>query len=79
MEVEVTGNPTPIVSWYKDNKPLKETLTSKYQIKTDGNIHRLLIENGDFIKLDSKYLEHTFLMPLLFSMQLKSKILENIW
>lgn len=46
MEVEITGTPEPTVTWYKDNRPLKEVMTSEYRIKNVGIGHILVIDKG---------------------------------
>ena len=46
MEVEVTGLPEPTVVWMKDDKPLSESGLSVHRLLTQGNTHKLIIENG---------------------------------
>lgn len=46
MEIEVTGTPIPTVSWYKDDKPLRDVFKDGFKIVTHGNSHTLMIEKG---------------------------------
>lgn len=46
MDVEVSGTPDPTVTWYKDNKPLKDSLISEHKIKQSGNNYTLVFESG---------------------------------
>ncbi|XP_066996542.2 titin isoform X1 [Anabrus simplex] len=47
MEVEVTGTPDPVVSWFKDgNQITGATSDGQYRTKTQGNCHLLIIEKA---------------------------------
>lgn len=46
MDVEVTGIPTPEVTWFKDDKPIQEVLKNNFKLSTQGNSYSLLIEKG---------------------------------
>lgn len=48
MEVEVTGTPDPVVTWYKNGIPIQEVLKSGFHIKSMGISHRLIIDKGIF-------------------------------
>lgn len=48
MDIEVSGTPSPIVTWYKDDKPLYEANVSTHKITSSGNSHTLIIEKGTF-------------------------------
>lgn len=47
MEVEITGTPEPTVTWFKDNRPLNEVMTSEFRIKNVGIGHTLVIDKGN--------------------------------
>ncbi|RZC41074.1 I-set and/or Spectrin domain containing protein, partial [Asbolus verrucosus] len=47
MEVEVTGTPDPVVTWYKDGVPIAEALRDNYKIRTMGNSHTVTIEKAE--------------------------------
>jgi titin len=47
MEVEVTGTPDPVVTWYKDGVPISEALGDKARIKSMGNCYTVIIEKGN--------------------------------
>lgn len=49
MEVEVTGTPEPTVTWYKDGQPVEDCLKNDYRVKTAGQSHTLIIDNGRYI------------------------------
>lgn len=46
MEVEITGTPEPVVTWFKDGKPINESLNVAHKIKSIGISHTLVIEKG---------------------------------
>lgn len=46
MDVEITGTPEPQVSWYKDDRPIAQAMTSEYKITQLGNCHKLIIDTG---------------------------------
>lgn len=46
MDVEVSGTPTPTVSWFKDNIPIKDAMSNEFEIKQSGNNHTLIIGSG---------------------------------
>lgn len=54
MDIEVSGTPQPIVTWYKDDKPLHEANISKHKITSSGNSHTFTIEKGKPILSDMK-------------------------
>lgn len=47
MDVEVSGTPSPTVTFYKDNQPLSSK-TANYSIKQSGNNYTLIIEAGPY-------------------------------
>lgn len=51
MEVEITGTPEPTVTWYKDNRPIDEVMTTGYKIKQLGIGHQLVLDSGLFFYL----------------------------
>lgn len=46
MDIEVSGTPQPLVTFYKDDKPIGEAIISKHNITTNGNSYTLIIEKG---------------------------------
>lgn len=46
MDVEITGTPEPKVSWFKDDRPLEQVMTSEFKLTQVGNCYKLIIENG---------------------------------
>lgn len=48
MDVEVSGTPTPIVTWFKDSHPIQEVMVSQFQLKQSGNNYTLVIDNGAY-------------------------------
>lgn len=50
LEVEVSGNPEPIVTWYKDDEEIDVVV----QTKKFGNNHTLVLESGI-----SKFIAHS--------------------
>lgn len=46
MDIEVSGVPDVVVSWYKDNKPIESANISSHKIQSSGNCHNLIIEKG---------------------------------
>jgi hypothetical protein len=46
MDVEITGTPEPQISWFKDDHPLAQVMSSEYRLSQLGNCHKLIIENG---------------------------------
>ena len=49
LDVTLKGNPTPELTWFKDDKPLRSNL--HFDISDDGNEHSLCIRN---VTLDDK-------------------------
>lgn len=47
MDIEVSGTPQPVVTWYKDDKPLHEANISTHHITTNANSYTLIIEKGE--------------------------------
>lgn len=47
MDIEVSGTPQPIVTWFKDDKPLEEANVSAHKITSCANCHTLIIEKGN--------------------------------
>lgn len=45
FEVEVTGTPTPSITWFKDDVQLAKT-SPFYRLREQGNSHALIIEKG---------------------------------
>lgn len=48
FEVEVTGTPTPLVNWFKDDNQLAR-VSPFYRLREQGNSHALIIEKGSCI------------------------------
>lgn len=48
MDVEVSGVPDVVVSWYKDDKPIENANISSHKIQRSGSCHNLIIEKGIF-------------------------------
>lgn len=46
MDVEITGTPEPKVSWFKDDRPLEQVMTSEFRLTQVENCYKLIIENG---------------------------------
>lgn len=47
MDIEVSGTPQPIVTWFKDDKPLHDANISTHKVTSSGNSHTLTIEKGN--------------------------------
>lgn len=47
MDIEVSGIPLPIVTFFKDDRPLHESNVSTHKITSSGNCHTLIIEKGN--------------------------------
>ena len=45
FEIEVTGTPTPLVTWYKDEVQLART-SPFYRLREQGNSHAFIIAEG---------------------------------
>lgn len=48
MDVEVSGTPSPTVTFYKDDKDLQTAKISQHKVSSIGNCHKLVIEKGNF-------------------------------
>ncbi|KAK9500897.1 hypothetical protein O3M35_002066 [Rhynocoris fuscipes] len=46
LEIEVTGIPTPTITWYKDGQQIKHSTVS-YRLESQGNCHSLIIDKVD--------------------------------
>lgn len=45
MEIEVTGTPSPSISWKKDEQPVTDSSTD-FRLISQGNCHKLVIDRG---------------------------------
>lgn len=48
MDIEVSGTPSPVVTWFKDDKPLTDANVSTHKVTSSDNSHTLTIEKGKF-------------------------------
>lgn len=48
MDVEVSGTPNPVVTWYKDEKPIDPASLTAHKLRSEGCCHTLIIEKGIF-------------------------------
>lgn len=46
MDVEITGMPEPTISWFKDDRPIEQMMTTEYRLTQVGNCFKLIMENG---------------------------------
>lgn len=51
MDIEVSGTPKPVVTFYKDDMPIDEANISKHIITSNGNSYTLIIEKGLFVSV----------------------------
>lgn len=48
FDARVIGNPTPIVTWYKDDQEITSTKFPHMKVLQEGDLHSLLITEGQF-------------------------------
>lgn len=46
MDVEITGTPEPTISWFKDDRPLEQMMTTEFRLSQVGICYKLIMENG---------------------------------
>lgn len=45
LQCQTEGYPTPLVSWYKDGKPLSESV--RHRVLSSGSLHLVFAQPGD--------------------------------
>lgn len=78
MDVEITGMPEPKISWYKEDRPLKQGMISEFKLTQLGNCYKLILDNGLKTERFSNGIFNFFSLISLFK-QLRFKIPANTW
>lgn len=56
LECAITGLPEPTVTWYKDDKPLKEAGLSEHNLQAYlPNTYKLTIDHGESSSMPNSY------------------------
>lgn len=59
LEIEVAGNPEPVVSWFKNGRPMSFP-SNMYRLRQQGNCSAIIIEKG---KRHCSVIQNYFLTP----------------